>query len=104
MLACAGTDWPALIRMVGFMRFLTSLSPFKILRQLRKGQESSTFERRGRSRPVADLRLIFSVTIIIMIVASIIALLFCFEHEVMANWSDIKSSHSDWIWMKITFS
>jgi hypothetical protein len=90
--------------MVGLMHFLTSLSPFKILRQLRKGQESSTFERLGQSRHVADLRLIFSVTIIIMIVASIIALLFCFEHEVMANWSDIKSSHSDWIWVKIAFS
>jgi hypothetical protein len=86
------------------MRFLTSLSPFKILRQLRSGQESSTFERLTQSRHVADLRLIFSATVIIMIVASVLAQLFCFQHEVMSNWGDIRSSQSDWIWVRLAFS
>ncbi|MGH7045156.1 MAG: hypothetical protein ACREE2_02045 [Stellaceae bacterium] len=86
------------------MRVTSSLSPPTILRQLRQGEESSTFERLGRSRHVADLRLIFSVTLIIMITASILALLFCFEHEVMSNWKTIKSSHSGWIWPQLAFS
>lgn len=86
------------------MRVLSSLSPSKIVRQLRQGEESSTFERLGRSRHVADLRLIFAVTIIIMIAASVIALLFCFEHEVMNNWPRIRSARSGWIWPQLAFS
>jgi hypothetical protein len=86
------------------MRLLSSLWPPNILRQLRQGQDSSTFERLGRSRHVADLRLIFSVTVIITIAASILALLFCFEHEVISNWKTIKSSHSGWIWPQLVFS
>lgn len=85
------------------MHFLTSLSPFQILRQLRQGQESSTFERLGRSRHVADLRLIFSVTVILMIAASVIALAFCFQSEVMSHWKDVRESHSGWIWVRIAF-
>lgn len=60
--------------------------------------------RLGRSRHVADLRLIFSVTVIIMIAASILALAFCFEHEVIGNWQNIKSSRSGWIWPQLVFS
>jgi hypothetical protein len=86
------------------MRALASLSPPKIVRQLRQGKESSTFERLGRSRHVADLRLIFAVTLIIMIAASLVALLFCFEHEVMNNWARIRSAHSGWIWPQLVFS
>ena len=86
------------------MRFLTSLSPFQILRQLRQGQESSTFERLGRSRHVADLRLIFSVTVLLMIVASVIALAFCFQSEMMAHWRDIRASHSSWAWVRLAFA
>jgi hypothetical protein len=86
------------------MRFLSSLSPFNILRQLREGEESSTFERLNRSQHVADLRLIFSVTLIIVAVASILALVFCFEHQVMSRWQDIKASHSGWIWPQLIFS
>ena len=86
------------------MGFLSSLSPGKALRQLREGQESSTFERLGQSRHVADLRLIFSVTVIIMIVGSVFALLFCFEHQVMSNWKDIRSSHTGWVWAQLAFS
>jgi hypothetical protein len=59
---------------------MSMLSPFAILRQLRLGKESSTFERLGRSRHVADLRLIFSVTVILMIVGVIAALAFWPEH------------------------
>ena len=86
------------------MPFLSSLSPPKILRQLRQGGESSTFERLGASRHVADLRLIFSVTIIFMIAASILALVFCFEFQVMSTWPEIKSSQSGWIWARLVFS
>lgn len=86
------------------MRFLTSLSPFQILHQLRQGQESSTFERLGRSRHVADLRLIFSVTVILIIVASVTALVFCFQNEVMAHWADIRAPHSGWLWARLAFA
>lgn len=86
------------------MRFLSSLSPPDILRQLREGEESSTFERLSRSRHVADLRLIFSVAVIIMIVASLLALMFCFEHQVMSNWKSIQSRQSGWIWAQLVFS
>jgi hypothetical protein len=86
------------------MPFLSSLSPPKILRQLRQGQESSTFERLSASRHIADLRLIFSVTVIFMIAASVLALMFCFELRVMSNWTDIQSSHSGWIWARLAFS
>jgi hypothetical protein len=86
------------------MRFLASLSPFQILQQLRQGQESSTFERLGRSRHVADLRLIFSVTVILIIVASVVALAFCFQQEVMSNWKDIQAPHGAWIWVRLSFA
>ena len=86
------------------MRFLTSLSPFEILRQLRKGEESSTFERLGRSRHVADLRLIFSMTVILTITASVVALAFCFQMEVMSNWKDLQASHSGWMWVRLGFN
>ena len=44
------------------MRFLSSLSPFEILRQLRKGQESSTFERLcGVSADLFMMRLAYSL-------------------------------------------
>lgn len=86
------------------MRFLTSLSPFEIMRQLRHGEESSTFERLGRSCHVADLRLIFSVTVILVVVASVVALAFCFQHEVMFHWKDIRKPHNGWLWARIAFS
>jgi hypothetical protein len=86
------------------MRFLSSLSPFHILRQLSERKESSTFERLKSSQHVADLRLIFSVTLIIMIAASVLALLFCFEHLVMTNWKAITSADSNWIWPQLVFA
>jgi hypothetical protein len=86
------------------MQFLSSLSPATIVRQLREGQESSTFERLSRSRHVADLRLIFSIAVIIMIVASVLALLFCFEYQVMSSWKDIQTSNSRWIWPRLVFA
>jgi hypothetical protein len=81
-----------------------SLSPFHILRQLRQGQESSTFERLGKSRHVADLRLIFSVTVILIGVASVVALAFCFQSELMSKWKEIQAAHSDWTWVRLAFS
>jgi hypothetical protein len=89
---------------MGLKVIVSALSPMQILRQLRASGESSTFERLGRSRHVADLRLIFSVTVIIMVVASLLALVFCFEHEVMSNWSEVKSSNSGWIWTRLAFA
>jgi hypothetical protein len=86
------------------MRFLSSLSPFHILRQLSERKESSTFERLKSSQHVADLRLIFSVTLIIMIAASVLAVLFCFEHQVMTNWKAIKTGQDGWILPQLIFA
>jgi hypothetical protein len=82
------------------MRRLSMLSPVAILRQLRSGKESSTFERLGWSRHVADLRLIFSVTVILMIVGVIAALAFCFEYRVVSNWKELHGSSSDLPWVR----
>jgi hypothetical protein len=86
------------------MRFPTSLSPFQILRQLRLGQESSTFERLGKSRHVADLRLIFSVTVILIITASAAALAFCFQFELISNGRQMRAGESDWVWLRLVFT
>lgn len=86
------------------MRFLVSLSPFQILRQLRQGQESSTFERLGKSRHVADLRLFFSVTVILIIAGSAVALAFCFQSELMSNWGQVRANHSGWLWARLAFA
>jgi hypothetical protein len=80
---------------------MSVLSPVAILRQLRIGKESSTFERLGHSRHVADLRLIFSVTLIIMIISAVLALVFCFEHQVVSNWKDVHARQSAWIWVRL---
>jgi hypothetical protein len=86
------------------MGIMSVLSPFAIIRQLRLGAEASTFNRLGRSRHVADLRLIFSVSIIIMMVSTVLALAFCFEHQVMTNWQDVRARESGWIWLRLGFS
>ena len=86
------------------MSFLASLSPPIIVRQLRQHQEAATFERLQSSQHVTDLRLIFSVTLILMVIASILALLFCFEHQVMTNWKEVQASSSGWIWPRLVFS
>ena len=86
------------------MGVMSVLSPFVILRQLRSGKESSTFERLGRSRHVADLRLIFSVTVILMIVGIIAALAFCFEYQMVSNWKELHDSKSFWPWVRQGFA
>jgi hypothetical protein len=86
------------------VRFLVSLSPFQILRQLRQGQESSTFERLGQSRHVADLRLVFSVAVILIILGSAVALAFCFQFELMSNWGEVRANHSGWLWARLAFT
>jgi hypothetical protein len=86
------------------MGVMSMLSPFAILRQLRLGKESSTFERLGRSRHVADLRLIFSVTVILMIAGVIAALAFCFEYQVVSNWKELHDSHGVWPWVRQGFA
>ena len=86
------------------MGVMSVLSPFAILRQLRLGKDSSTFERLGRSRHVADLRLIFSVAVILMVVGVIAALAFCFEYEVVSNWKELHESNSVWPWVRHGFA
>ena len=86
------------------MGITSVLSPFAIIRQLRLGAEASTFNRLGHSRHVADLRLIFSVSIIIMIVSAICALAFCFEHQVMTSWPEVRARDSGWIWLRLGFA
>ncbi len=85
------------------MGVMSVLSPFAILRQLRSGKESSTFERLGRSRHVADLRLIFSVTVIMMVVGVIAAVAFCFEYQVVSNWKELHANDSAWPWVRQAF-
>lgn len=87
-----------------FLSFLSSLWPAAIRRQLHEGGERSTFERLSTSRHVADLRLIFSVAVIIVVLATVLAWGFCFYDQMMTRWGDIQSSHSDWIWLKIAFA
>jgi hypothetical protein len=86
------------------MAVMSVLSPFAIVRQLRIGKESSTFERLGRSRHVADLRLIFSVTLIIMVVSVVLALFFCFQHQVVTNWRDVSARENGWIWLRLAMA
>src|SRR5215472_17253161 len=88
----------------GPMGIASVLSPFAIIRQLRQGAESATFERLGRSRHVADLRLIFSVCLIIMIVSTILALGFCLEHEVMTHRDDVHVRLDGWAWLQLAFA
>jgi len=85
------------------MRLLSAASPFPVIRELHRGDEYSTFVRLGKSRHVTDLRLIFWVTVILMITASALALAFDFEHQVMANWSKITAPHGVWLWVRIAF-
>ena len=86
------------------MGVMSKLSPFAIVRQLRSSKESSTFVRLGRSRHVADLRLIFSVTDIMMIVGVISALAFCFEYGVVSDWQKVGDARSGWIWVRLALS
>jgi hypothetical protein len=90
--------------MVRLMGVVSVLSPFAILRQLRIGKDSATFNRLGRSRHVADLRLIFSVSVIIMIVSAILAIVFCFEHQVMSNWEQVRDRQTGWVWVQLAFA
>jgi len=85
------------------MRLLSAASPFPVIRELHRGDESSTFVRLGKSRHVADLRLIFWVTVILMVTASVMALAFDFEREVITNWSKITGPHGVWLWVRIAF-
>jgi hypothetical protein len=83
------------------MGVVSMLSPFAIVRQLRRGRESSTFERLGHSRHIADLRLIFSVTVILMIIGTIAALAFSFEYQLVTNWPDVRDSQTAWAWVRL---
>lgn len=85
------------------MRLLSAASPFPVIRDLHRGDESSTFVRLGKSRHVADLRLIFWVTVILMITASVLALAFEFEHEVLTNWSKAQAPRGFWFWARRAF-
>ena len=85
------------------MRLLSALSPFRIIRDLHRGDQSSTFVRLGKSRHVTDLRLIFWVTIILIVATSALALAFDFEHQVMLAWEKKAAPHGFWSWARITF-
>jgi hypothetical protein len=85
------------------MHFLSSLSPVTILRQLRQREDAATFERLKVSQHVADLRLIFSVTAMIMVGASLLAIAFCLQHQVLNNWEQVEASHGGWIWVRLGF-
>jgi hypothetical protein len=82
---------------------LSYLWPTATLRQLHQGEESATYVRLGRSRHVADLRLIFWTTIIIILVASVLAVGFDFWHSIMANWPAVENTHSAWLLLRYAF-
>ena len=63
-----------------------------------------TFEQLGRSRHVADLRLIFSVTVIMMIVGVIAALAFCYESQAVTNWKELHQGGGIWPWVLLGFA
>lgn len=63
------------------MKLLSAISPVTNWRQLRQDGESATIERLMTSRHVADLRLIFSSTVLIVVVSIGLALLFSYAHE-----------------------
>lgn len=62
------------------MKLLSALSPISILKRLFKGDEAATFQRLLVSQHVQDLRLIFQVTALAMIVVPVMALLICAWH------------------------
>jgi hypothetical protein len=86
------------------MGVMSVLSPFAILRQLRVGKEASTLVRLGRSRHVADLRLIFSVTLIIMVISAALAVAFCFEHQIISNWKDVHDRPNNWVLVRLALA
>ncbi len=67
------------------MELLSAISPLTNWRQLKRDKESATLERLTTSRHVADLRLIFSCTIVIVVAAITFAVLFSYMHEYLAN-------------------
>jgi hypothetical protein len=73
-------------------------------KQLNLGEETSIPAKFIHSRHVADLRLILAVISIIISVASSVALLISFQHEVTSNWQDLIATHSWWIWVRIVFA
>jgi hypothetical protein len=87
------------------MRLLPGVDlPSRIIRDLRRGDESSTFVRLGKSQHVADLRLIFWVTIALMVGASALALAFEFERDVITNWPKDPALRNGWFWARMALS
>lgn len=85
------------------MGVVSMLSPIAIVHQLRLGKESSTFVRLGRSRHVADLRLIFSVTAILMFIGVLASLAFCLEYQVATSQPQT-DDNGIWHWIRLAFS
>jgi len=79
------------------------LLPWATLRQLLQGQESATFVRLGRSRHVADLRLIFWATIFIILLSSVVAVGFDLWHTVMADWTKNREWPGGWLLVRYFF-
>jgi hypothetical protein len=67
------------------MELLSAISPLTNWRQLKRDKESATLERLTTSHHVADLRLIFSCTVVMMAAAIVFAVLFSYLHESQAN-------------------
>jgi hypothetical protein len=67
------------------MKLLSAISPLTNWRQLKRDKEAATLERLTTSHHVADLRLIFSCTVVIMATAIVLAMLFSYMHESLAN-------------------
>jgi hypothetical protein len=84
------------------MRFAATLSPFLILRRLREGGSAATLNRLGRSQHVADLRLMFSATLYVVVIDSAGAIGFGYWHTVSDNWQkEIAVAHNAWPWVRL---
>jgi hypothetical protein len=79
------------------MRIAATLSPFLILKRLREDGSAATLNRLGASQHVADLRLMFSSTVSVVLVGIICALVFGYWHIISDNWrSQVAGTHNAW--------
>jgi|SRR5271168_3462967 len=74
-----------------------------IARWLQTGDPAATVDRLFSSQHVKDLQLINAVAFGAVLLICVIGLLSSFENEVLSQWPNIKTRHSDWIFLHLLF-
>jgi hypothetical protein len=74
-----------------------------IARWLQTGDPAATVDRLFSSQHVKDLQLINAVAFGAVLLICVIGLLSSFENEVLSQWPNIKTRHSDWIFVHLLF-